>query len=342
MKRNSIPSMVRSSFILFCSILLVSCVAQTKYAELKEDKEECEKEREELSSRVQDLETKKKELEEEVEKLQEENQALIKDTTVLGQSLRKMKKQYDKINDLNDELLRKHAQLKKENEAENRKLSSELEATRERLQEKEDRLQALEERLNKKKEDLEGLETRLEEREARVAELEKMIATKDSAVDALREKVREALLSFKENEGLTVEQKHGKIYVSLDAKLLFGTGSTKVDKDGKQALIDLAKGLEDQKDLRIMVEGHSDSQKVNPNPRYKDNWDLSVLRATSVVRIMLENSDLDPKRLIASGRSEHHPVSEEEMAKNRRIEIILTPNLEKLYQLIENTEVDKG
>ena len=196
--------------------------------------------------------------------------------------------------------------------------------------------------MNEKEANLEDLSSELEKREERVAQLERMIASKDSAVNALREKVRNALLSFKGKDGLTVEQKNGKIYVSLDAKLLFGTGSTKVDKEGKQALIDLAKGLEGQEDLRIMVEGHTDSQKVTPNADYKDNWDLSVLRATSVVRIMMENSSLDPQRIIASGRSKYHPVSEDEMAKNRRIEIILTPNLEELYRIIEETEVERG
>ncbi len=342
MHRNLFPTIGRStSFILLVGII-VSCVPASKFQDMKADKEECEEERKELSARNQDLETKKKELEKELEKLREENKGLKKDTTVLGESLRKMKRQYDKINELNDELLRKHAALKKENEAENRKLSSELDKTREELQEKEDRLRELEERLNEKEKNLEELDSELEKREKRVAKLENMIASKDSAVNALKEKVREALLSFKEKEGLTVEQKHGKIYVSLDAKLLFGTGSTQVDKEGKQALIDLAEGLEDQEDLRIMVEGHTDSQKVTPNAKYKDNWDLSVLRATSVVRLMLENSELDPERVIASGRSKHHPVSEDDKAKNRRIEIILTPDLEKLFKIIEDTEVKKG
>lgn len=321
-------------------MLLTSCVSGSKFQDVKEEKEKCEEKRNELSAKVKDLETRKKELEKELDKLKEENKGLKKDTTVLGESLRKMRRQYDKINELNDELLRKHAALKKENEKENEKLSSELESTKERLQQKEDRLRALEERLEEKEDDLEDLEGELEEREARVSELEDMIAAKDSAVNSLRERVREALLSFQDQEGLSVEQKHGKIYVSLEAKLLFGTGSTEIDKEGKQALIDLAKGLEDEEDLRIMVEGHTDSQKVTPNARYKDNWDLSVLRATSVVRIMMKNSDLDPKRVIPSGRSEFHPVSEDDMAKNRRIEIILTPDLEKLYKIIEETNVE--
>lgn len=342
MQQRILSKNPRSLTLFFSLLLLTSCVPASKFQDMKADKEDCEEKRNELSTQVKDLETRKQELEKEASELKDENKALKKDTTVLGRSLRKMQKQYDKINNLNDELLRKHAALKEENEAENKKLSSELEQTREELQKKEDRLRSLEERLNEKEDNLKALEREVEKREARVSELEDMIASKDSAVNALRDKVREALLSFQDEEALTVEQKNGKIYVSLEAKLLFGTGSTKVDKEGKQALIDLAKGLEDQKDLRIMVEGHTDEQEVTPNASYQDNWDLSVLRATSVLRIMMENSELDPKRVIPSGRSKYHPVSEDDMAKNRRIEIILTPNLEKLYDIIENTEVTKG
>lgn len=339
MRLSIFPMTYRSIVLPLFLLMIASCVPQSKFQDVKTEKEECEEKRNELSAQVKDLETRKKELEKETAKLKDENKALRKDTTVLGESLRKMRRQYDKINELNDELLRKHAALKQENERENRQLSSELDKTREELQEKEDRLRALEERLNEKEDELKALEDELEKREARVSELENMIEAKDSAVSSLKERVRKALLSFQDKEGLTVEQKNGKIYVSLEAKLLFGTGSTEIDKEGKQALIDLAKGLEDEEDLRIMVEGHTDSQKVNPNPRYKDNWDLSVLRATSVVRIMMENSDLDPERVIPAGRSKYHPVSEDDKAKNRRIEIILTPDLEKLFQIIEDTKV---
>lgn len=340
MKLFSSRALRRATPLLF--LLCFSCVPASKFQDVKADKEDCEEKRNELSARSQELETRKKELEKEVDELKDQNKGLRKDTTVLGESLRKMRKQYDKINDLNDELLRKHAALKEDNEAENQKLSQELDETREELQKKEDRLLRLEENLNEKEENLESLEAELKDREARVSELEDMIASKDSAVNSLRDRVREALLSFKDEKGLTVEQRNGKIYVSLEAKLLFGSGSTKVDQKGKQALIDLAKGLEDEEDLRVMVEGHTDSDKVSSNASYKDNWDLSVLRATSVVRIMMENSELDPDRLIASGRSEYHPVDSDDKAKNRRIEIILTPDLEKLYQLIEETDVEKG
>ena len=181
------------------------------------------------------------------------------------------------------------------------------------------------------------LEGELKAREARVKELEDIIAQKDAAVRALKERIAEALLGFKD-KGLTVEQRNGKIYVSLEAKLLFPSGSTVVNAEGKQALLDLANVIKDEKDITILVEGHTDSDPINGSGAMKDNWDLSVLRATSVVRIMNQDGGVDNTMLTAAGRGEYIPVadnaSREGKAKNRRIEIILTPNLDRLFEIL--------
>jgi len=164
--------------------------------------------------------------------------------------------------------------------------------------------------------------------------LEALIAAQEEAANALRAKVTDALLGFAD-KGLSIEQKNGKVYVSLEAKLLFPSGSTKIDPEGQKALIDLAKAIENQSELEIVVEGHTDTDKIRSNDIPRDNWELSVLRATAVVKIMEENSEINPKILAASGRSEFHPVDEEDKAKNRRIEIILAPNLNELFEIIE-------
>jgi chemotaxis protein MotB len=174
-----------------------------------------------------------------------------------------------------------------------------------------------------------------------VNELEQIIAEKDAAVRALKDKIAAALLGFKD-KGLTVEQRNGKIYVSMEAKLLFPKGSTSVDPQGQKALIELAKVLQDQKDLEILVEGHTDTDKLSGNGPIKDNWELSVMRATAVVKIMLGNSGIDATQITAAGRGEHIPVdkgeTEEAKAKNRRIEVILTPNLDELFEIIDSGE----
>jgi chemotaxis protein MotB len=217
---------------------------------------------------------------------------------------------------------------------ENKKLLADLQKTQEELQMQEDELRILEGELNTKEANIAQMSSALEEREQRVKELEELIAKKDAAVNDLKNRVSEALLGFKD-KGLTVEQKNGKVYVSLEAKLLFPSGSTSINEEGKKALIDLAKAIENEADLEVIVEGHTDTDKIRSNTIPSDNWELSVLRATAVVKIMVNNSAVEPKILSASGRSEYHPVDEEDKSKNRRIEIILSPNLNELFDLIE-------
>jgi chemotaxis protein MotB len=124
----------------------------------------------------------------------------------------------------------------------------------------------------------------------------------------------------------------------MDAKLLFETGKTDVDARGREAIIDLARAIEGEQDLRIMVEGHTDTDDFNRSTYPRNNWDLSVLRATSVINIMLENSDVDPTLLIAAGRSKYQPVDPNNKALNRRIEVILSPNLDELYEMVSAGE----
>ena len=144
-----------------------------------------------------------------------------------------------------------------------------------------------------------------------------------------------SLLGFRD-KGLSVVEKDGKVYISMDAKLLFASGSTKVDSEGIKALKELAKVLEDQKDLEILVEGHTDTDKMKSKSHPVDNWELSVLRATSVVKIMLANSKMDPTTVSASGRSQFAPIDLDNKSKNRRIEVVLIPKLDELFEIINN------
>jgi chemotaxis protein MotB len=184
-------------------------------------------------------------------------------------------------------------------------------------------------------EELKVKQALLVEREKRVNELEEAIRKKDAKIQLLKARVANALRNF-ENQGLTVVQKNGKIYVSLEAKLLFNSGSTKVEEEGKAALVELARVLETERDLEIVVEGHTDTDKLTSSVSPKNNWELSVLRATSVVELMLANSSMVPAQIMAAGRGEFHPVDPNDKAKNRRIEIIISPNLNELFEIISN------
>ncbi|TNE79989.1 MAG: hypothetical protein EP332_09385 [Bacteroidetes bacterium] len=186
------------------------------------------------------------------------------------------------------------------------------------------------------KSELEGMKADLQKEQARVYELQNILNAKDSAVKSLKAKLSNALLGFKD-KGLSVEIKNGKVYVSLEEQLLFASASIVVDKKGKEALLELAKSLQDIKDINIMVEGHTDDVPMQSG-QIKDNWDLSVLRATSIVRILTVDGKVDPKILIASGRGEHYPIEDAKTkaarAKNRRTEIIITPKLDEVFQLL--------
>ncbi len=253
---------------------------------------------------------------------------LQRDTTVLGNSLRQMTKQYDKINVLNNELLDKYNKLLAGHGSENRKLLSDLEALRLDLMSREDSLNALGKSVADK-------QAALADKEAQLAELQAELASKDKAMRELKDRVSAALTGF-EGKGLTVEQRNGRIYVSMENKLLFQSGSYAIDAKGRDLIVKLAKAIENEKDLNVLVEGHTDTDKVQPGGTLKDNWDLSVMRATSVVRIMQESSSMDPLRVTAAGRGEFVPVDPADKAKNRRIEIILSPDLQELYKLVRD------
>lgn len=177
----------------------------------------------------------------------------------------------------------------------------------------------------------------LQKREARLKEVEETLRKRDEATNALRNKLQQALLGF-QNSGLTVDIRNGKVYVSLADKLLFPSGSIVINENGKTALKQFAEVLNKEPDINISVEGHTDNKKVNNLGQIKDNWDLSVLRATSVSRYLTEVEKVDPQRLTATGKGQFQPIdpgtTPEALAKNRRIEIVLTPKLDELYNLI--------
>jgi len=319
----------RSVFMLvLITVVFVACVPARKYEETKLRADSMQAEVDVAKANALAAQTSTAELSAQVADYSKRNGELERDTTVLGTSLRKMNVQYDKINKLNDELLGKYNDLLAGGRSENRKLLTDLEATRLELQNREDSVNALAKRIGEK-------QATLADREAKLAELQKEIAAKDAAMKNLKDRVSQALSGF-EGKGLTVEQRNGRIYVSMDNKLLFPSGSAVVDSKGKEAISKLAKAIESEKELSILVEGHTDTDKISGGSAYKDNWDLSVARATSVVRIMMESSKVDPVRITAAGRGEYVPIDPNDKAKNRRIEVVLIPDLKELYNLVKD------
>lgn len=313
-------------FAILAVVFLGACVPAKKYKDLVEREKRCSEELAQFKTSSLDFEGKAKDLEARYDVVKKEVSKLKADTSSIGTTYRILQTQYDKMALQNESLEKAFDKLRIAGSKETAILQAELEGKNIELQRKEDALLVLDSELKSK-------EQLLAEREQRVNELEEAIKRKDEATRLLKTKVANALKGF-ESQGLTVIQKNGKIYVSMEAKLLFASGSTTVEQNGKNALIELAKVLEVEKELEIIVEGHTDADKlVSPN-HPKSNWELSVLRATSVVDILLSNSQMSPMQLMAAGRSEYHPVDPKDKAKNRRIEIIISPNLNELFEII--------
>ena len=321
-------------------LIFFSCVPGRKLDESEEKRKYCEQELSTAKSNLQTVDAKLKELNETLGKDVKELEALRKDTNIMGSSYRQLTVKYDKLNLLNEQLLDRYNKLLAGTEKDNAKLSGDLQLTQEQLLKKQDELRALEAKLNSQKEELDRLAMELKKREQRVNELEEVLKSKDQAVVDLKKKLKDALFDF-ENKGLTITQKNGKVYVSMDESLLFASGKINVEPKGVEALKSVAKVLEQNTDINVMVEGHTDDVPMKGAGEIKDNWDLSVMRATSVTKIILQNAaGMDQKRITASGKGEFFPLDPAKTAearkKNRRTEIILTPKLDELFKVLEN------
>lgn len=326
------------SGIMLIIISAFSCVSGKKYSSLSDTSKHFMNERDALKEDNIGLQMTNRELEFKLSSLDRETAGLRKEYEKVAGERDKALGDYSNMTMRYNELQNAQEDLIKGNVRETQKLLEELRAAQDNLQNKEDLLKQLSESLDAKKASLDELTWELEKRSARMAELEKILDAQKSIVQDLKNKVSEALLGF-ENNGLTVEMKNGKVYISLDEKLLFRSGSYEIDANGRRALRQLAGVLERNPGIQITIEGHTDNVPYNPGSgQLRDNWDLSVKRATTVVRVLLEGSRIDARRLTASGRSEYLPVDSrntpDARQKNRRTDIVLTPDLTELYDLM--------
>ena len=260
------------------------------------------------------------------------------DSVQNGIALTTLQSKYDALSDAYDLLTSKNSSYMADKAKETKKLLEQLEQAQSELFAKEDELNKLSASLDAKVDELKLAQAELDARSERVTELEAIINKKDSIVSALKQSISKALIGL-EGEGLTVVQKNGKVYISLEEDLLFASGKYEVNSGGVAALSKLSTALSSQKDLEILVEGHTDSIPLSGRGLVKDNWDLSVMRATNVVKVLLKTPSLDPLQLTAAGRAEFVPIAtnktKEGRSANRRIEMILSPNLDDLFELLE-------
>lgn len=325
-------------FTFVLSVSLMSCVPASKYRELQNASRQNMMDRDDFRTENLSLSMQNRETAARIAALEAEMARSKQDIALAEIERNKAREELNTINDRYNALQSAQENLVRGNLNETRKLLAELQAAQENLRQKEDIMRQLEHSMDLRKVALDELNLELEKKNARMAELEKILDAQKKIVQDLRQKVSEALMGF-ENNGLTVTNRDGKVYVSLDEKLLFRSASWDIDANGRSALKKLAGVLEKNPGIQVTIEGHTDNVPYRPSGgNLTDNWDLSVKRATTVVKTLLEGSKINPARLTASGRSEYVPVEEgntpEARQKNRRTEIILTPDLTELYNLI--------
>jgi len=332
---------MRNPYVAFFLLLFLAsaCVPARKMEECNAKNATLQRSNDEMAKQLKEMQARDAVQTEDIAAIKRQINNLKEDTASLGRDLRNYVRLNNSLNEKQDQLMRANEQLASNNIQENVKLRGDLSSVQTRLDEKEKRLNELDSQLKAREANNQKLQNDLMDREAKVKELSRIINQRDSALNALQASVTKALTGFA-SSGLTVEQRDGRVYVSLSEKLLFQSGKTDVDPRGQQAVKQLAAVLSQNPDLNVMVEGHTDNVPYKGGSgAIKDNWDLSVLRATNVVKILQANSTIDPRRISAAGHGQYLPkvenTSADNRAANRRTEISLAPKLDALYQLIK-------
>jgi len=316
--------MLKKAAILFIiAITLNSCVSKKIYQELETKFNNLRSSNSSLIEEKDNLLTAKKTLEADLEKLNSDYDALKIQKEILDTEFISLQNRYKNLDESYNVLSSQSSKKLAEQSQKNQELLFQLE-------EKERKLTIESARLEK-------IQSELAERSNQINELQGLIDAKEAQMQQLKNAISSALLNF-EGKGLTVVQKNGKIYVSMENKLLFDSGSWAVGSEGKNAVEQLASVLSKNPDINVLIEGHTDNVPYT-GATIIDNWDLSVKRATAIVRI-LQNKGVNPTQITAAGRSEYVMVGSnttaEGKAKNRRIEIILAPNLDEISKLLNN------
>jgi chemotaxis protein MotB len=326
------PTLLRLALLAAAPLAFTSCVTSKRYNELQALQRS---EAQTLATTQGQLRQTKTDLQKASDALAElrlDQKRLVADSTQAGAALRRNRTLYATLTESYDKLRKNSDRALADRNADYGKLAKDL-ATRE------GELGQLDTNLRKSKTDNDRLAADLATREAKLTELTQALADKDKAVNDLKARVSKALLSFNSSD-LQVKLKDGKVYVSLSEQLLFKSGSTKVDPKGQEALKKLATVLQEQKDVNVVVEGHTDNVPMRGTGTIRDNWDLSALRATDIARL-LTAAGVEPGRITASGRSQYVPIaandSPQDKALNRRTEIILTPKLDELFKILDSS-----
>ena len=307
---------------LLASILLVasfsSCVTskihkdlQSKYDGVLTEKQALEEENINLNAELEEAKSKLSDADEKLKTLKKESEESKRKLAALQKDYDAIKESYELITNSSNSRIAKNA-------SKNLELLQNLEKSRAALEEE---------------------NAKLKDKEKKIAELEYLMQERANRLAQMKKSISDALLGFK-GKGLTVEQRNGKVYVSLENRLLFPSGSWVVNPQGKEAINDLASVLKDQNDINIVIEGHTDADRYRANGAIEDNWDLSVKRSTAIVKLITNTKGIDPTKITAAGRGKFIPVASNKTtagkAKNRRIEVIIEPDLSEIQDMLNS------
>lgn len=349
MTQHSLPIL----FIGIASLTfsLLACVPAKEYRELDEKYKNLTTQNSELEHANDTLSVRTRELRTANNKLLQEIEQLVADTLTKGIARQRLEEDYRKLQANYDDLEQIQKSLIDGSQRETSMILAEIQRLQQDLQQREDAVKELERQLHQRKlaldkvaqqqqaykQSLDSLSTQLDNKNQEYLELKRIMSRKDSLTDALRKRVADALFGF-EGKGLTIHHRNGRVYVSLEEQLMFKTGSYDVDSKGQEAIRQLIPVLEQNPDINVQVEGHTDDVPMRGSGPIADNWDLSAKRATSIVRILLEGSKIPPSNITAAGRAEFQPLETgtnvEARQKNRRTEIILTPKMGELLEAL--------
>ncbi|MDD3153154.1 MAG: OmpA family protein [Bacteroidales bacterium] len=316
------------AIVLALSSLLISCVPTKQFKDLEAN---CNDRANKMLDQQRSIEEALNERNSSITSLKKEIRALAADSLRLATALSDITSEYNKLSKQYDAIIKENEYISSNLNSKSDKILEDYQELQHQLLEREDSLVARENALKKSKQ-------LVAERNKQISELNDILEQRSNELQALKNDVISALINYSD-QGINIEEKDGKIYVSMEEDLLFNSGSYTISAEGKNAISNLGKVLENNPDINISIEGHTDNVPYTGKGQLKDNWDLSVMRATSVVKILLENKNIAPTRLTACGHGEYLPITDNSTpaskAKNRRTEIILTPDIQKLLEMLK-------
>ena len=331
--------MKKLSLLIVLLVMLGSCVTSKKYDELNALSDKHLSDRRDVEEKLANITNERDECLRVKEKLVNDCNLIKSERNQLLTDKKQLESLVEEYKKLNDDLFSSKKSLLDEASSNQKILADKLALKEKELNAISLAQEVLDEKLQAREAQLVLLEEENQAQSNRIKELEDRLKEKDLALQNLKTNISDALKGFSSDE-ISVEEKNGNLYVSLSEKLLFSSGSFAIDIKGKDAISKLGQVLSNQTDFNIVVEGHTDNDPFNGSGVLIDNWDLSVKRATSVVRILTQNGGVLPENVSASGRGEFIPLNENsnpiEKAKNRRTEIVLKPNLDRIMNLLNN------